>query len=182
MLIAVVAYWLQLTCFWWHYLAILYPNHSIFLEQLAHCFEIVCSWQITVDCHWLHCILFIFSIISSPSLWFWYFWEDMPAEKMPDPNHWRHSWNQQKTNPKGDWSIALKAKINCTSFSLGCASPVWCGLGKISNFWGRFVHFIGCIRQDCMHMMLLGSWGKHSLPQVLWKSLLPPNNYTRGLS
>lgn len=93
-LITVVAYWLQITCFWWHYLPILYPNYSIFREQLAHCFQIVRSWQITVDCHWLHCILFIFSIISSPSLWFWHFKEDIPAEKMPDPNHRRHSWNQ----------------------------------------------------------------------------------------
>lgn len=88
-LITVVAYWqwLQITCFWWRYPAILYLNHSIFFELLSPCFEIVCSWQITGDCHWLCCILFIF---SSPTLWFRHF-RDVPAEKMPDPR-W-HSWN-----------------------------------------------------------------------------------------
>lgn len=49
--------------------------------------------------HWLHCILFIFSYSlfiasSSPTMWFRHFRQEVPAEKMPDPNNRRHSWNQ----------------------------------------------------------------------------------------
>lgn len=58
-------------------------------------------------------------------------------------------------------------------FSLGSARTVLCGLGKIRYFWGSIL-YIESLRQE--HMMLLGNWGKDSLPQVL------PNNYSGGLS
>lgn len=58
--------------------------------KIIHFFEMACSWQIHIDCHWLqelYCILFIYCIILSFTPWLKHFRGDVPAKK----NTWSKS-------------------------------------------------------------------------------------------